>query len=224
MAKTPSRRRGIMLAPRADTADSLTVLPGASAPLPEPGDSRAADPELLERLRHLHTEQQRQERQLTELRDELAWQRGRWARLERRRAWRRGLALSLLAGIAAGILLLPRWPALQQFTAPLTALLQTRPDPLPVAAPAVPAQAGGVSRDQIMALALAMGRLSDTQTALHTELTTLRGELTDLGRTVAARPAPAATEPAAAGPGFGVPRTASAMNDRYRMRYPAMPW
>ena len=109
MAKPPSRRRGIMLAPRADTAGPLTDLapqPTVAASDPAAADTDSTDgspteaPELLDQLRRLIAGQEEQLRQQSQ---QLELQRQQIARQARPLTARLGVSLATLAlaGIAA---------------------------------------------------------------------------------------------------------------------------
>jgi len=219
MAKSPVKRRGISLDPRADTAGPLTELTSrtSESDSPELG-------ELLDALRQLGSDQdarwQRQEERLQQQLHQLQHQQEQIARQSRqlqalekarREAGRRGALLAVLALVSVAALGYHAWPRVQGVAGELA---RARTD-LNRVAPELQAVRQQLASD--------LGHVSGTMTSVRQDVSGVRSDLASLRKTVDGLPARGDGEQADSATQL-LPRDASATADPYRGMRPRMPW
>jgi septal ring factor EnvC (AmiA/AmiB activator) len=236
MAKPPSKRRGINLDPRADTAaplDKMTFrsaeFPATAATLPSAGDAPTAVPEVLTELRRMSADlDTRWQHQETQLRQQLEQQRNQIAQqtrqlrsLEqaRRSTARLGTLLTLLAVAGISALGFHAWPGLQEVAGNLSRV-NTGVSGI---APELQAMQG-----QLTYLDSGMGEMRGTITSLREEVSGLHAELGTLRKTVDRAPPKEAAGAADSGATRQVAHTLgrdpNATNARYQRMHPLRPW
>ena len=236
MAKPPSKRRGINLDPRADTAaplDKMTFqsaeFPTTAANLPPADDAPAAAPEVLTELRRIsadldtrwqHQEQQLRQ-QLEQQRDQIAQQTRQLQSLEqaRRSTARLGILLTLLVVAGISALGFHAWPRVQEFAGNLSRV-DTGVSGI---APELQAMQG-----QLTYLDAGMGEMRGTIASLRDEVSGLHAELGSLRKTTDRMPPEAGAEATDSDATRQVAHTLgqepTATRARYQRMHPLRPW
>lgn len=240
MAKPPSKRRGITLGVRADSAtpELLTAQPlpsgtpesdsarpaadtahtrgAASGPTAEQIDQLSRlNADLESRWRDQAEQLERQMHELTQQRDQIAQQGRQLLALEQRRAAsaRRGVLLGLLALTVVAALGFHGWPWLRAVAEDFDRLGAGVAELAPELA---------AVRGQMASLRSETG----TATALRKDLAGVRSDLSSLRQAVDALSERESAVPADAGGRRSqtLPHNATTMNNPYRTMRPMMPW
>jgi prefoldin subunit 5 len=248
MAKPPSKRRGITLGPRADSAaaldrlsiqpaPSISLAPDQTRPDPETADGdpevaaesmseqvvelRRMNADLDSRWRRQAEQLQTQLQQLEQQRDQIARQARQLHALEQTRqtSGRLGVLLGLLALAGAAALGFHTWPRLQDVAADLNRMSTG------VAQLAPQLQALG---RQVTALTSDMGQMGSSAASLREDVSSVRSDLGSLRQAVNASSEGKGAVQADAGgkrrAAYTVPRNATTMSNPYRGMRPMMPW
>jgi len=223
MATPPTKRRGISLDPRVDTAVSPDLLSGQ--PTPTTGAAAGEPAAIADQLEALHrtnadlqSRWQRQSEQLEQQlglleqqRDQIALQTRQLQALERQRRTRGRIAvlLTLLVLVAAGALGFHHWAEIEGLAEdwPRISIGSDR------LAPEIQAM-----RTQLGSLTTDIGRMGSTIASLQQDVSVVRAELGALRQDVASASEARTSSPAA------VPHSATSMSSSYRSVRPRMPW
>jgi hypothetical protein len=222
MARTPAKRRGISLAPNADPEGLADLFAGARAPAASPGpaqppestESRDADPgggtaalrQEIAELRRLSSELDAGwRRQTDQMRQQV-----RTLEERRRASGRVGFLLGVLSLASVGALAYHAWPQVQGVAGDWKRLsagaAQMAPELM-----AMRSHLDGVQSE--------LSEIGGAIQSLQSDLSGVRADLGTLPERVAAAPA------ALTSPGHpGIARNATSLTNRYRTRYPGMPW
>jgi prefoldin subunit 5 len=248
MAKPSSKRRGITLGPRADSAAALDLLstqPSASVSLTpdqtrpaagtvggDPGATPETMPDQLVELRRMNadldTRWRRQAEQLQgqlqlleQQRDQIALQARQLQALEqtRRTSARLGVLLALLAITATAALGFHTWPRLQEVAGDVNRVSTGVAQLSP--------QLQTV-RGQLTTLNSEMDQMGGAMTSLQQDVSSARSDLGSLRQVVDSMPKKGGTVRVDAGgrrsAAYGLPRNATTMSNPYRAARPMMPW
>ena len=232
MAKPPSKRRGISLDPRADTAAPLDLMtfqsaafPAAAPALGSPSARPAGMPELVAELRRmsddLDTRWKAQEEQLQQQREQIGLQTRQLQSLEksRRSAARLGSLLAIVALVGIAALGFQGWLRFQDLASNTSRMN---------------ASLGQVTMElqalqgRLTDLDSGMGQMDSTIAALREEVSQVHSELGSLGTTVDRMPTNQGAERANRSGTRQVAHTprreASPIPDPFRRMHPMRPW
>jgi septal ring factor EnvC (AmiA/AmiB activator) len=239
MAKPPSKRRGINLDSRADTAEPLDRMtfqtadfPASAPTSPPAGAAPTAMPEVLAQLRRMsadldsrwqHQEEQlrQQRQQLEQQREQIAEQTRQLRSLEqaRRSTARLGFLLTLLAVVGVSALGFHGWPRLQEVAGNLSRVNTGVSD----IAPELQAMQG-----QLTYLDSGMGQMRGTIASLREEVSGLHSELGSLRSAVNRVPPDQSADQAASSAtrqvAHSLGQEPGAMSTQYRRMHPMRPW